>query len=186
MKNYLLPVLMVLIGLFTAATLNSCSADRMPFGKDTVITTIGNVQEGQDYSPIEENEIPPDVAEAIPEGTVLVFTHRDSLVDPAESTVPVTWPLEERDWGGIASAGLDVAKVFFPGLVAFEGVVALFSGRKRRIYSKAAKTVVAGAEPRSDGVQPNRFAEVVKLLAQGLGTLDSRPAPVTEVSTSSL
>lgn len=177
MRKYFVPIVMIVVGLVSLLMLNSCSADRMPFGKDTVITTLENVEDGKDYSPIEEDEIPPDVAESIPEGTTLVFTHRDSLVDPTESTVPVTWPLQERDWAGIGSAAFDAATVFFPGLVAFEGLWAVFSGRKRRIYSKAATTVLAGAEPKANGVQPNRFAEALRLVAQAVGGLDSRPDP---------
>ena len=44
--------------------------------------------------------------------------------------------------GGMIDAGFGIAKTFIPALAGWEGMVTLFSKRKRKHYGKALKAIV--------------------------------------------
>jgi len=50
--------------------------------------------------------------------------------------------MDGDDVGGAIDAGFGIAKAFIPGLAAWEGMVTLFSKRKRKHYGKALKSII--------------------------------------------
>jgi len=129
---------------FTAllgAGLMSCSTLESFFGEDTVFTTADQLEEGQQGAVIPFDQLPDSVKGKIPEGTSLVMATKDQLkVDAAY--VPAGGDLDGDDVGGMMDAAFGVASTFIPGLAAWEGVVTLFSKRKRKHYVRAAKALI--------------------------------------------
>jgi hypothetical protein len=76
----------------------------------------------------------------IPEGTSLVMATKDQL--KADAAYVATGPMDGDDMGGMIDAGFGIAKAFIPGLAAWEGMVTLFSKRKRKHYGKALKSII--------------------------------------------
>lgn len=138
MRNVLLTLLFTtVLGL----GLGSCAALEGFFGEGTVFTTDDQVVEGGEAAVIPYDQLPDTIKDQIPEGTSLVMTSKDQLVEGA-TYVPAGGDLDEGGWNGIFNTALSVATGFIPGLAAWEGVLTLFSQRKRKHYVKAAKSVI--------------------------------------------
>jgi hypothetical protein len=134
----------ILTLLFTAvlgAGLGSCAALEGFFGEGTVFTTSDQLVEGQEGAIIPFDQLPDSVKAKIPAGTSLVMANKDQLkVDAAY--IPAGGALDGDAVGGIIDAGFGIASTFIPGLAAWEGMVTLFSKRKRKHYGKALKAIV--------------------------------------------
>ena len=134
----------ILITLLLTAVLGvglgSCAALEDFFGEGTVFTTADQLEEGQEGAVIPFDQLPDSVKAKIPEGTSLVMATKDQL--KADAAYVATGPMDGDDMGGMIDAGFGIAKAFIPGLAAWEGMVTLFSKRKRKHYGKALKAIV--------------------------------------------
>jgi hypothetical protein len=120
--------------------LGSCAALEDFFGEGTVFTTADQLVEGQEGAIIPFDQLPDSVKAKIPEGTSLVMATKDQL--KADAAYVSTGPMDGEDMGGLIDAGFGIAKAFIPGLAAWEGMVTLFSKRKRKHYGKAIKALI--------------------------------------------
>ena len=120
--------------------LGSCAALEGFFGEGTVFTTADQLEEGQEGAIIPFDQLPDSVKAKIPEGTSLVMATKDQL--KADAAYVATGPMDGDDVGGAIDAGFGIAKAFIPGLAAWEGMVTLFSKRKRKHYGKALKSII--------------------------------------------
>ena len=119
----------------------SCAALEGVFGEGTVITTADQLEEGQAAPTIPWDQLPEEIKAHIPEGTEVVMATKEQLKEDA-AFIPVGGELDGGSLGGIIDAGFGIAKTFIPSLAAWEGIVTLFSQRKRKHYVKAAKSLV--------------------------------------------
>ena len=119
----------------------SCAMLEGVFGEGTVFTTADQLEEGQEGAIIPFDQLPEAVKSKIPEGTSLVMAHKDQLKTDA-AFIPAGGALDGDAVGGMIDAGFGLASTFIPGLAAWEGVVTLFSQRKRKHYAKAIKAAV--------------------------------------------
>ena len=130
--------------LFTAILgtgLMSCAALEGFFGEGTVFTTADQLVEGQEGAIIPYDQLPDAVKSKIPEGTSLVMANKDQLMVDA-AYIPVGGDIDGDAMGGMIDAGFGIAKTFIPALAGWEGMVTLFSKRKRKHYGKALKAIV--------------------------------------------
>jgi len=138
MRNIFLTLFITVV---LGAGLLSCAALEGFFGEGTVFTTADQLVEGEEGAIIPFDQLPDSVKAKIPEGTSLVMANKDQLkVDAAY--VPAGGDLDGDAIGGMIDAGFGIAATFLPGLAAWEGVVTLFSRRKRKHYVKAAKALL--------------------------------------------
>ena len=119
----------------------SCASMGEFFGEDTVITSSDQLQEGEEAPVIPWETLPEELKAHIPEGTEVVMATKDQLIDEA-AYVPLGGELDGDAIGGIIDAGFGVLSTFIPSLAAWEGIVTLFSRRKRQNYAKAIKAAV--------------------------------------------
>ena len=141
MKNIILTLLLTTaLGM----GLGSCAALEGFFGEGTVFTTTDQLVEGEVGAIIPFDQLPDSIKEKFPEGTTLVLANKDQLKDNA-AFVPAGGEIDGNALGGIIDAGFGIATAFLPGLAAWEGIVTLFSSRKRKHYGKAIKAIVASA-----------------------------------------
>ena len=119
----------------------SCAALEGFFGEGTVVTTADQLAEGEEAPVIPWEQLPDEIKSKIPEGTEVVMANKDQLVDEA-AYIPLGGDLDGDALGGIIDAGFGIASTFIPTLAAWEGVVTLFSQRKRKHYGKAIKAIV--------------------------------------------
>lgn len=138
MKNIFLTLLFSTI---LVAGLGSCAALEGFFGEGTVFTTADQVEEGGEVAVIPFDQLPDAIKAQIPEGTSLVMTSKDALKEGA-TYIPAGGELDEGGFDGLVSTALSLGKAFIPGLAAWEGVLTLFSQRKRKHYVNAAKALV--------------------------------------------
>ena len=110
-------------------------------GEGTVFTTAEQGGEGGEAAVIAWDQLPVAMKDQIPEGTSLVMTSKDQLLEGA-TYVPAGGDLDAGGWDGIFNTLLAVGGTFVPGLAAWEGVLTLFSQRKRTHYIKAAQALV--------------------------------------------
>ena len=130
--------------IFTAMLgvgLGSCAMLEDFFGEGTVFTTADQLVEGQQGAIIPFDQLPDAVKSKIPEGTSLVMATKDQLKSDA-AYVPAGGALDGDAMGGMVDAGFGLLKTFVPSLAAWEGVVTVFSKRKRKHYVKAAKSLI--------------------------------------------
>ena len=127
------------IALATPLFLGSCQVLEGLLGDGTVFTTADQLAEGQVGAEIPWEQLPEEIKAKIPAGTTVVMADKEQLVADA-AYIPATPGAE--DVGAIIDAGFGIASTFLPGLAAWEGVVTLFSQRKRKHYVKAAKALV--------------------------------------------
>lgn len=134
---------MKLLNVIAASVLvfgaTSCAMLKELLGDGTVFTTTDQLAEGQEGAVIPWDQLPEEIKEKIPEGTTVVMADKEQLKMGAKY-IPVA--PEGEDIGAIIDAGFGIASTFLPGLAAWEGVVTLFSQRKRKHYVKAAKALV--------------------------------------------
>lgn len=138
MRNILLTL------LFTAVLgvgFGSCATLESFFGEGTVFTTADQVEEGGEAAVIPFDQLPESIKAQIPEGTTLVMTSKDALKEGA-SYIPAGGELGQGGFDGLVSLAMGVGKAFFPALAAWEGVLMLFSQRKRKHYVKAIKALL--------------------------------------------
>lgn len=138
MKNIFLALILT---MFMGAGFVSCQALSSIFGEDTVVTTSGQVVEGAETAVIPTDQLPDSIKDQFPEGTVFVMADKGDLVEGATS-VPLSGEVDDTTFDTIVGTVLGVASTFVPGLAAWEGVLTLFSKRKRKHYVKAAKAVL--------------------------------------------
>ncbi len=138
MKNIFLTLILT---VFMGAGFMSCAALESVFGEGTVFTTADQVVEGGEAAVIPWEQLPDAIKDQIPEGTSLVMTSKDQLMEGA-SFVPAGGDMDEGGWDGIFQTLMAVGTGFIPGLAAWEGVLTLFSQRKRKHYINAAKALV--------------------------------------------
>jgi len=138
MRNIILTLVCTVV---LGVGLLSCAALEGVFGEDTVFTTADQLEEGQQGAIIPFDQLPDSVKSKIPEGTSLVMATKDQLIADA-AYVPAGGALDGDDVGGLMDAAFGVASTFIPGLAAWEGVVTLFSKRKRKHYVRAAKALI--------------------------------------------
>jgi len=129
-----------LITAVIAVGFSSCAVLESFFGEGTVFTTADQLVEGQEGAIIPFDQLPDSVKAKIPEGTSLVMATKDQL--KADAAYVATGPMDGDDMGGAIDAGFGIAKAFIPGLAAWEGMVTLFSKRKRKHYGKALKALI--------------------------------------------
>jgi len=138
MKNF---ITILALTLIMSTGLMSCAALEGFFGEGTVFTTADQLEEGQEGAIIPFDQLPDSVKEKIPEGTSLVMANKDQLkVDAAY--IPAGGALDGDSMGGMIDAGFGIAKTFIPALAAWEGIVTMFSKRKRKHYIKAVKSII--------------------------------------------
>ena len=137
MKNF---ILVLLMATFLSVGLGSCAFFEDLLGEDTVLTTQDQLREGEQGAIVPWDQLPEDIKEKIPEGTALVVADKDQLVEDAGYIS--TTPTDEEDFGGLISAVFGIATTFLPSLAAWEGIITLFSQRKRKHYVKAVKSLV--------------------------------------------
>ena len=137
MRNIIITLLLTTV---LGVGLGSCAALEDFFGEGTVFTTSDQLVEGQEGAIIPFDQLPAAVKAKIPEGTSLVMATKDQL--KADAAYVATGPMDGDDMGGMIDAGFGIAKAFIPGLAAWEGMVTLFSKRKRKHYGKALKSLV--------------------------------------------
>tara|TARA_R110000782_G_scaffold102791_5_gene190190 strand:+ start:23382 stop:23924 length:543 start_codon:yes stop_codon:yes gene_type:complete len=131
MNKFIVGLLLV-VGMFVGA---SCAV----FGDEQlVITTQEQVQEGAEFEVIPIDQIPVDLVALLPEGSIIVLTDRDNLKEDA-TYVSMGFDESEGNLDGILKTALGIGSIFVPGLAAWEGVLTMFSKRKRKHYSNAAK-----------------------------------------------
>lgn len=118
----------------------SCQALGNMFGEEPVITTPSQLEEGEVGTPIPVEQLPEEIREKLPEGTQVVIAEKDQLKEEA-AYVPLG-PAEGVDVAGIIQAVFAALSAFIPGLAAWEGVVTLFSKRKRTQYAKAFTSIM--------------------------------------------
>jgi len=134
-------IITLLLTAVLGVGLGSCAALEGFFGEGTVFTTADQLEEGQEGAIIPFDQLPDSVKAKIPEGTALVMANKDQLkVDAAY--IPAGGALDGDALGGMIDAGFGIASTFIPGLAAWEGMVTLFSKRKRKHYGKALKAIV--------------------------------------------
>ena len=138
MRNIILTLVCTVV---LGAGLVSCAALERFFGEGTVLTTQDQLQEGEEAAIIPWDQLPDAIKDKIPEGTALVMANKDQLVADA-AYIPVGGELDGDALGGLLDAGFGIASTFLPGLAAWEGVVTMFSQRKRKHYVKAVKSVL--------------------------------------------
>ena len=165
MKNIIVTLSLT---LFMGVGLMSCAALEGVFGEGTVFTTADQLEEGQTGAVIPFDQLPDSVKSKIPEGTSVVMANKDQLKDGA-AFIPAGGDLDGDSIGGIIDAGFGIASTFIPSLAAWEGVVTLFSKRKRKHYGNMVKAIV----PTDKNMD---FGGAVKALASGLGVAHSSDA----------
>ena len=135
----------IFLTLFVTAVLGtglmSCAALEDFFGEDTVFTTADQLVDGEQGAIIPFDQLPDSVKAKIPEGTSLVMANKDQLVTDA-AYVAAGGVSDGDDMGGLIDAIFGVAGTFIPGLAAWEGIVTMFSQRKRKHYVRAFKSIV--------------------------------------------
>jgi hypothetical protein len=134
-------ILTLLFTVFIGVGLGSCAALESFFGEGTVFTTQDQLQEGEEGAIIPWDQLPDALKDKIPEGTALVMANKDQLVADA-AYIPAGGELDGNALGGIIDAGFGIASTFLPGLAAWEGIVTMFSRRKRKHYVKAVKAAL--------------------------------------------
>jgi len=165
MKNIILTIALTFclgVGMVSCSTLGDF------FGEDTVLTTADQLEEGQQGAIIPFDQLPDDVKAKIPEGTSLVMANKDQLVNDA-AYVAVGGVSDGEDMGGLIDAIFGVAGTFIPGLAAWEGIVTMFSQRKRKHYVRAAKAII----PTDKNMD---LGGALKALGSGLGIAHSSDA----------
>ena len=138
MKNIIITLSLT---LFMGVGLMSCAALEGVFGEGTVFTTADQLEEGQTGAVIPFDQLPDAVKAKIPEGTSVVMANKDQLKDGA-AFIPAGGDIDGDYIGGMIDAGFGIAKTFIPALAGWEGMVTLFSKRKRKHYGKALKAIV--------------------------------------------
>ena len=146
----------------------SCAAMEGFFGEGTVFTTADQLEEGQEGAVIPFDQLPDAVKDKIPAGTTVVMANKDQLKDGA-AFIPAGGDIDGDSIGGMIDAGFGIASAFIPGLAAWEGVVTLFSKRKRKHYGNMVKALV----PTDKNMD---FGGAVKALGSGLGIAHSSEA----------
>jgi len=165
MKNIILTIALTFclgVGMVSCSTLGDF------FGEDTVLTTADQLEEGQQGVIIPFDQLPDDVKAKIPEGTSLVMATKDQLIDDA-AYVAVGGVSDGEDMDGLIGAIFGVAGTFIPGLAAWEGVVTLFSKRKRKHYGNMVKALI----PMDKNMD---LGGAMKALGSGLGIAHSSEA----------
>tara|TARA_R110000824_G_scaffold196011_3_gene379011 strand:- start:1337 stop:1891 length:555 start_codon:yes stop_codon:yes gene_type:complete len=138
MKNF---ITILALTLIMSTGLMSCAALEGFFGEGTVFTTSDQLLEGEVGAIIPFDQLPDSVKAKIPEGTSLVMASKEQLkVDAA--FVPAGGEIDGEAVGGIIDSVFGIATAFIPGLAAWEGIVTLFSTRKRKHYANAVKAIV--------------------------------------------
>ena len=156
------------IALVAPMFLGSCAMLEEFLGEGTVFTTADQLAEGQQGAVIPWDQLPDEIKSQIPEGTTVVMAGKEQLKQDA-AYIPAAPGAE--DVGAIIDAGFGIASTFLPGLAAWEGVVTLFSQRKRKHYVKAAKALVPHkGDPTVD------VGSTVKAIGSALGLSHSSEA----------
>ena len=130
-----------------------------------MITSLSNVMPEmvQEAGVIPEGVIPEEAIEIFGD-SIFVLTPESSLIDPSLGFVLI--PGEEGfTKEGIWDSIMTVGKVAIPGFAAWEGVLALFSPRKRRHYGTVKKAVLPW--------NSTTIAEGIKALGKAIGTMHS-------------
>lgn len=135
----------ILITLLATAALGfgfmSCAALGGFFAEGTVFTTQDQLAEGEVGVVVPTADLPDSVKEKVGEDTVVVIANKSQLKDGA-AFVAAGGVTDGSTFDGAVGAVFGIAKAFVPSLVAWEGVLTLFSQRKRQHYVKAVKAIV--------------------------------------------
>ena len=122
-------------------------------GTTGVFTTRDHLIFGASYTPLPASEVPAVVQAYFPEEEVVV-ADRDALRQDAEY-IPIDGSEETKmDWMDTA---FNIAKVFIPSLTAYEGVLAMFSRRKRKNWA----TAFAAMTPKKGRFQPKQALDSI-------------------------
>tara|TARA_R110002124_G_scaffold30162_5_gene104092 strand:- start:66 stop:623 length:558 start_codon:yes stop_codon:yes gene_type:complete len=146
----------------------SCAALGDFFGEGTVFTTADQLQEGEVGATIPLDQLPDSVKDKLPEGATVVMANKDQLKTDA-AYIPAGGDLDGDSIGGMIDAGFGIASTFIPALAAWEGIVSVFSQRKRKHYVKAAKAII----PSDKNVD---FGSAIGSIASALGMAHSSDA----------
>jgi hypothetical protein len=137
MRSILNFILVAVLGMGVV----SCAALESFFGEGAVVTTADQLAEGEEAPVIPWETLPEELKAHIPQGTEVVMATKEQLVEDA-AYVPLGGELDGESVGGMIDAGFGLLSTFIPSLAAWEGIVTLFSRRKRKNYAKAIKAVV--------------------------------------------
>jgi len=146
----------------------SCQMLEDFFGEGTVFTTADQVKDGADAAVIPFDQLPEAIKSKIPKGTSVVMTSKDALKEGA-SYIPAGGDMDEGAVQGIIDTIFGLGKTLVPSLAAWEGVVTLFSKRKRKHYAKAVRSLVPTDKNMDIG-------GTFKSLGAALGVTHSSPA----------
>ena len=127
-----------------AFTITGCAL--LGGGDPLVVTTRDNVVEEhrEEAAPVPVDQLPDELVEALPEDTELVIVEEDQVLDKTKPGVKLgVNPLEDDStFETLLKGGLGILGGFIPGLAAWEGVITLFSRRKRQHYLEGLKKAV--------------------------------------------
>jgi len=178
----------IFLNSFFVATLAmgvaSCQALGNMFGEEPVITTTSQLEEGEVGTPIPLDQLPEEILAKFPEGAEVVIAEKGQLAEEA-AYIPLGKP-EGADIAGIIQAVFAALAAFIPGLAAWEGVVSLFSKRKRTQYARAFTSImpfdrkidIGGAVTAlAAAIGAAHSTEASKLVAEADPNFDSGPQP---------
>lgn len=151
--NIVLPLVLLLLLVL------SCAGSK-------VYTTRDNLMFGASFSPIPHEEVSAEIQSVFP-GEEVILADRDSLKNNA-TYIPVGGGSVGSDWNldAIVSTAFSLGKVFIPSLAAYEGVLTLFSQRKRKNWATAVKAMV----PNKKGIS---FSTAIKSAVAATGARHS-------------
>lgn len=163
----------ILITVLSLLLLTSCGL--LEFKREMVVTTSDNVVMGtpkEDIFVIPVDWIKPEVQDQLAAADKsLVIVPKEDLLDPAKPAVELETKIGDKEAVlSAAEIGIDIAKVFFPGLAALEGLGYIFSQRKRSNYNAAVKAIL----PINGSVD---VSDAIKSVAKALGFAHTVSAP---------
>jgi hypothetical protein len=169
MRKYLSLLLIGVVFLIGACGLLGIAAGE---GEALYITTSDNLVQGTEYAVIPDEALPDEVKEAY-QGKTIVVVPKEAIVDLDLATLIVPEITEDGvqwDWEELTHTAIGVGSIFFPGLAAWEGLIALFSKRKRQWYGKAAKSMA----PMSGIPLKELIPSVLKAIGSAHSTPDTK------------
>lgn len=163
----------ILISILSLLCLASCGL--FEFEREMVVTTSDNVKleaPKEDSFTIPVDWIKPEIQDQLKEhDKTLVIVPKEHLIDPAKPAVSLNTTVGDKEAVyGALGIGIDILKVFFPGLAALEGIGYIFSQRKRTNYNNAVKAIL----PTDGSVD---VGDAIKSVAKALGFAHTESKP---------
>jgi hypothetical protein len=141
MKKLFAPIVIVLCLVFSVQSCASFFGSEEPL----VVTTADQILDPENAEVVPTDQVPASLRDVLPEGTVVVLTERSNL-KPDATYVALGPDSTEGNTAGWMQLALGIGSIFIPGLAAWEGVLTMFSERKRKHYVAAAKKATPAGE----------------------------------------